>query len=77
MALVSKPVKVGQATYLRVPKECEELLDAMEARTCTVDFEISEKGSSIVYTFAKPVRDLLDEPPRRPLWMEEKELLLA
>ena len=75
MALVSKPVRIGQATYLRVPKDCEELLAIMTAQVCTVDFEIDEKGCSLVYNFAKPVPDLVEEPPRRPLWMQEKELL--
>ncbi len=75
MAFTSKPVRVGQATYLRVPKECEELMSVMAAKVCTVDFQISEKGCSLVYTFAKPVPDLTEEPPRRPLWMLEKEIL--
>ena len=75
MALVSKPMRIGQATYLRVPKECEDLLAVMAARVCTVDFQISEKGCSLVYTFARPVPDLIEEAPSRPLWMMERQLL--
>lgn len=73
MTLVSKPVRIGKATYLRVPKDCEELLAIMTAQVCTVDFHIDEKGCNLVYNFAKPIPDLVDEP-RRPLWMMEKEL---
>jgi hypothetical protein len=75
MALLSKPMRIGQATYLRVPKDCEDLLAVMAARTCTVDFQISEKGCSLVYTFARPVPDLVEEAPSRPLWMIERQLL--
>ena len=75
MALLSKPMRIGQATYLRVPKDCEALLEVMAARTCTVDFQISEKGCSLVYTFARPVPDLIEETPSKPLWLMERQLL--
>jgi hypothetical protein len=75
MVLTSKPVRVGKATYLRVPKECEDLLGLMPARICTVDFQISEKGCSIVYKFAKPITDFIEEATRGPLWLQEKEIL--
>ncbi len=71
-----KPVKLGNSIYLRVPKDAEELLAIMETRTCTVDFQIDEKGCSLVYNFAKPIPDLIEEPkPRQPLWLLEKELV--
>ncbi|OLE75152.1 hypothetical protein AUG19_06190 [archaeon 13_1_20CM_2_54_9] len=75
MALVMKPVSIGKAIYLRVPKDVEELLSLMTVRVCTVDFKIDEKGCSLVYNFAKPISDLTEEPgTRQPLWLE-KELL--
>ncbi len=75
MALVMKPVSINKSTYLRVPRDVEELLGLMAARVCTVDFKIDEKGCSLVYNFAKPIPDLIEEPgPRQPLWLE-KELL--
>lgn len=77
MALVCKPVRINKATYLRVPKECEDLLMIMTAQVCNVDFQIDEKGCNLVYSFARPVPDLVEDAPRRPLWMMEKELLLA
>ena len=75
MAVVSKPVRIGQAFYLRVPKDCEELLSVMATRVCTVEFQINEKGTSLVYSFARPVQDLMEDAPHKPLWMMEKELL--
>jgi rRNA pseudouridine-1189 N-methylase Emg1 (Nep1/Mra1 family) len=70
-----KPVSINKSTYLRVPRDFEELLGLMTARVCTVDFKIDEKGCSLVYNFAKPIPDLIEEPgPRQPLWLE-KELL--
>ncbi len=76
MALVMKPTRFNNSTYLRVPKEVEELLGTMTARICTVDFQIDEKGCALVYTFAKPVPDLIEKPtPRTPLWLLEKELV--
>jgi len=75
MALVMKPVKFNNSMFLRVPKDAEELLGTIPARICTVDFQIDEKGCAIVYTFAKPVPDLTEEPiPRTPIWLMEKEL---
>jgi hypothetical protein len=75
MALVSKPVRIGQAIYLRVPKDAEELMDVMATRVCTVDFQIDEKGCSLVYSFSKAPDDMLEGPPQRPLWMMEKAIL--
>ena len=75
MAFVVKPVRINKSTYLRVPKDVEELVDLMGPRTCTVDTKIDEKGCSVVYTFARPVPDLASEAPHRPLWLMEKELV--
>ena len=75
MTLISKPVRIGQATYLRVPKDCEELMVIMRAHTCTVDFQIDEKGCRLVYNFSKPLPEFIEQRNRAPLWMTEKELL--
>ncbi len=72
MALVVKPVSINRATYLRVPREMEELLALMTPRVCTVDVEIDEKGCNIVYSFGKPIPDLTEEPAHRPMWMENE-----
>ncbi len=75
MTLVSRPVRIGHATYLRIPKDCEDLMIVMKAEACSVDFQIDEKGCRLVYEFARPVPELVDGTRRRPLWMVEKELL--
>ncbi len=72
MALVVKPVSINRATYLRVPREMEELLSLMAPRVCTVDVKIDEKGCDIVYSFAKPLPDLTEEPAHRPMWLEKE-----
>jgi hypothetical protein len=72
MALVVKPVSINRATYLRVPKEMEELLSLMTPRVCTVDVKIDEKGCNLVYSFAKPIPDLTEEPAHRPMWLEKE-----
>jgi len=74
MALVVKPVNINKSTYLRVPRDVEELLALMTPRVCTVDVTIDEKGCNLVYSFAKPIPDLTEEPAHRPTWME-KELV--
>ncbi len=72
MALVVKPVSINRSTYLRVPKQMEELLALMAPRVCTVDVRIDEKGCNLVYSFAKPIPDLTEEPAHRPMWMERE-----
>jgi hypothetical protein len=72
MALVVKPVSINRSTYLRVPKEMEELLALMTPRVCTVDVKIDEKGCNLVYSFAKPIPDLTEEPAHRPMWLEKE-----
>jgi len=72
MALVVKPVSINKSTYLRVPKEMEELLALMTPRVCTVDVRIDEKGCNLVYSFAKPIPDLTEEPAHRPMWLEKE-----
>jgi hypothetical protein len=76
MALVMKPVRFNNSTYLRVPKDAEELIETMTPRICTVQFQIDEKGCSLVYSFARPVPDLIEEPiPKTPPWLMERELV--
>ena len=79
LALVVKPVSINKSTYLRVPKEMEELIALMTPRVCTVDVEIDEKGCNLVYSFGKPILDLTEETPHRPTWIRpmwmEKELV--
>jgi len=72
MTLVVKPVSFNRSTYLRVPREMEELLTLMTPRVCTVDVRIDEKGCSLVYNFAKPIPDLREEPVQRPMWLEKE-----
>jgi hypothetical protein len=74
MALVVKPVSIGRSTYLRVPKDMEELLTLMTPRVCTVEVQMDEKGCSLIYSFAKPIPDLTEQPSLRPLWVTEREL---
>jgi hypothetical protein len=75
MTLISKPVRIGQSTYLPVPKDCAELMIIMRTQTCDVDFQIDEGGCRLIYHFTKPVPELMGETSHRPLWMIEKELL--
>jgi hypothetical protein len=72
MALVVKPVSINRATYLRVPREMEELLSLMTPHVCTVDVRIDEKGCDLVYSFSKPIPDLTEEPAHRPIWLEKE-----
>ena len=78
MALVVKPVSINRSTYLRVPREMEELITLMTPRVCTVDVNIDEKGCELVYSFAKPIPDLTEKTAHKPLWIRpmwmEKEL---
>lgn len=62
MGLTVKPVTIRNSTYLLVPKDVAELLRVMATKTCSVNFQIDEKGCSLIYTFAKPLPDLVEEP---------------
>ena len=61
MGLTTSPVKIRDSTYLPVPRDVAELLRVMATRTCSVNFRIDEKGCSLVYTFAKPLADTVEE----------------
>ena len=62
MGLSVKPVTIRDSTYLRVPRDVAELLRVMASKICSVNFRIDEKECTLVYSFAKPVPDLKEEP---------------
>jgi len=62
MGLSVKPVRVGNSTFLPVPKDVAELLRVMASKTCSVNFKINEKECQLIYSFAKSVPDLIEEP---------------
>ncbi len=39
-----------------------ELLRVMASKICSVNFKIDEKECTLIYSFAKPVLDLKEEP---------------
>ncbi|OLE88381.1 MAG: hypothetical protein AUF79_13370 [Crenarchaeota archaeon 13_1_20CM_2_51_8] len=57
-----KPLFIKQSAYLRVPTDVAELLDIMGAPTGAVELRIDEQGCSLVYTFAKQLRAITEEP---------------
>ncbi len=63
MAIRLKPVRMRCSIYLLIPKGVAELLDLMAAPPCTFEFQVDEKGSSLVYRFPRPVSPLTREPP--------------
>jgi hypothetical protein len=73
--MVVKPVSINKSTYLRVPKDVEELLALSTSQVCTVDLKIDEKGCRLVYSFARAVPDMTEGPPHRPMWLMEKEMI--
>jgi hypothetical protein len=62
MGLSVKPVTIRDSTYLRVPKDVAELLRVMASKICSVNFRIDEKECTLIYSFAKSVPDLREEP---------------
>ncbi|OLE69678.1 hypothetical protein AUF78_10040 [archaeon 13_1_20CM_2_51_12] len=62
MGLSVKPVTIRDSTYLRVPRDVAELLRVMASKICSVNFRIDEKECTLIYSFAKPVPDLKEEP---------------
>ncbi len=62
MGLSVKPVTIRDSTYLRVPRDVAELLRVMATKICSVNFRIDEKECSLIYSFAKSVPDLKEEP---------------
>ena len=57
-----KPVVIRNSTYLQVPRDVAELLRIMATKICSVNLKIDEKGCSLIYSFAKPLDDLREEP---------------
>ncbi len=62
MGLSVKPVVIRNSTYLQVPRDVAELLRVMATKICSVNLKIDEKGCTLIYSFAKPVEDLREEP---------------
>ena len=62
MGLSVKPVTIRDLTYLRVPRDVAELLRVMATKICSVNFRIDEKECTLIYSFAKSVPDLIEEP---------------
>lgn len=48
LGLTVKPVTIRNSTYLLVPKDVAELLRVMATKTCSVNFQIDEKGCSLI-----------------------------
>ena len=57
-----KPFFIKQSAYLRVPNDVAELIDIMGAPIGAVELRIDEKGCALVYTFAKQLRAITEEP---------------
>jgi hypothetical protein len=62
MGLSVKPVTIRDTTYLRVPNDVAELLRVMATKICNVNFRIDEKECTLIYSFAKPVLNMKEEP---------------
>jgi hypothetical protein len=62
MGLSVKPVRIRDSTYLPVPRDVAELLRVMASKICNVNFRIDEKECTLIYSFAKSVPDLREEP---------------
>jgi hypothetical protein len=66
-----KPVVIRNSTYLQVPRDVAELLRVMATKICSVNLKIDEKGCTLIYSFAKPLEDLREEPPDPMLVLAE------
>ena len=62
MGLSVKPVSIRGSTYLPIPRDVAELLRVMASKICNVNFKINEKECQLIYSFAKPLADLKEEP---------------
>ena len=71
MGLSVKPVVIRNSTYLLVPRDVAELLRVMAPKICSVNLKIDEKGCSLIYSFAKPLADLREEPADPALVLAE------
>ena len=71
MGLSVKPVTIRNTTYLQVPRDVAELLRVMASKICSVNLKIDEKECTLIYSFAKPVPDLKEEPSDPMLVLSE------
>ena len=62
MGLSVKPVRIRDSTYLQVPRDIADLLRVMASKICSVNFKIDEKECTVIYSFAKPLLDMKEEP---------------
>ena len=62
MGLSVKPVRIRDSTYLQVPRDVADLLRVMASKICSVNFKIDEKECTLIYSFAKPLLDMKEEP---------------
>ncbi len=62
MGLSVKPVRIRDSTYLQVPRDVADLLRVMASKICSVNFKIDEKECTVIYSFAKPLLDMKEEP---------------
>jgi len=55
-------VRIRDSTYLQVPRDVADLLRVMASKICSVNFKIDEKECRVIYSFAKPLLDMREEP---------------
>jgi len=55
-------VRIRDSTYLQVPRDVADLLRVMASKICSVNFKIDEKECTVIYSFAKPLLDMKEEP---------------
>ncbi|HEX9197477.1 MAG TPA: hypothetical protein VF906_06740 [Candidatus Bathyarchaeia archaeon] len=55
-------MRIRDSTYLQVPRDVAELLRVMASKICSVNFKIDEKECTLIYSFAKPLLDMKEEP---------------
>ena len=55
-------MRIRDSTYVQVPRDVAELLRVMASKICSVNFKIDEKECTLIYSFAKPLLDMKEEP---------------
>ncbi len=45
-----------------IVRDVAELLRVMASKICSVNFKIDEKECTLIYSFAKPLLDMKEEP---------------
>ena len=55
-------MRIRDSTYLQVPRDVADLLRVMASKICSVNFKIDEKECTVIYSFAKPLLDMKEEP---------------